>query len=296
MSSVKQRAFTKGGKTITYVAKVFADSPDTIHQFGGMRRCYGVQMTPPATVVQHAADIVSRNLIAHGLAEKMEALSGDATHPTVPIVGSYAVQDPNKPDGPIQLFMKKAPGKTASDSQNKLASCSKQQLGELVRQETWLQIQDFLLGQKDRHGDNLLCDFSGGAFTLKGIDNDACLDTRDSKPDDDGRVYDNTRELPPYIDGWMERAINGMGEGDLRELFEANGRDPQLPPFDVELQRCCSRLQRLKTHVNYCRRNSRILQNHHSWQKEEVFRALTGGNSYAVHHFQTLATAWQRLA
>jgi hypothetical protein len=287
-SSVRLLAFTTPARqTVTYVVKSFPDNQKTIHDFDGTRIAFGIQLRPPSTVKDFAKDIGSRNLVAFSFAKKMRDLSGTPAQ-SLPIVECAAVEDPLNPNGPLQLFMEKARGKSANDLQAAdLRACTKSQLAELARMVTWLQIEDSTIQQKDRHDKNLLIDFSGRGCIVKGIDNDACLDTQDSQiyQNED---YDKTRkEFPPRIDEPMANAIERMTNADLRNIFLESGRDPQSSPFLEEYIRCCQRLERYKSYVQYCRSHGRILHGPNPWMNQQAFNEFTEDNSYLAYYFNS---------
>jgi hypothetical protein len=249
---------------------------------------YGVKYIV-SSVADYANDLISRNLVVFSFAEKMRDLSGDLQGP-VPIVKSMAVGDPSNPSDPPRLFMEKAEGKKTNDlKKSGLLACSKSQLAELVRQTTWLQLEDIILAQNDRNPNNLLVDLSDGNCCIKGIDNDICLDAVASVPNEvRGGQFDPIKipvELPPYIDEPMAKAIGQLTEADLAEIFQKNGRDPHSEPFRTEYGRCCERMMHLKDRVqNYYRKEGRVLGNPSQWKSQTVLDALTGRNSYAASH------------
>jgi predicted transcriptional regulator len=283
INTVGLRAFSHSGQTSKYAVKPF--SGEAIEDFCGARTAFGIQVSPPTSVRDFSIDIASRNQVARGVAKYLGDLTG-VENPTVPIVKSHAVSN-KASDESIELFMDVAPGKTAYETFYGLNRPSLVPLGqgEFVRQDTWLQINDFIVGQKDRHAGNVMCDFTDTGCNLTGIDNDTCLDTQDSVPYQKMN-YDRTPPLAalPYIDREMYRAICSMSRAEIAQIMLNNGRDISRKPYGVEFQRMCTRITRLQSCVRLLARRGRVLETREDWQKAEVIKRFGRNDTYVKIH------------
>jgi hypothetical protein len=218
------------------------------------QQCFGVQVTAPQTSDAYAQDVISRNLVSYEIAEHFTKL-GNGANPTIPIVKSHAVRVPKADGGyEVQLFMERAEGIAREDNTEPICAMgqkpTKTQVAEVLRQETHLQIIDFILGQKDRQSGNVYFDFGtdGASVKVTGVDNDLCLPEVETA--EEMGIYDKRpKELPYFMDEEMAKAIEQMRLRDLVGIMRRNGRDPRQEPHKTEFALMAQRVAALKTHV-----------------------------------------------
>ncbi|MDR2677607.1 MAG: hypothetical protein LBB26_03530 [Puniceicoccales bacterium] len=227
------------------------------------QQCFGVQITAPETPEAYAVDVISRNLVCHGIT-KYFAWLGDPQNPTIPIVKSHAVRVP-RADGTweFQLFMEKAAGVARESNVEPIVSGGHTptgaQVAEVLRQEIFLQITDYILGQKDRQSGNVYFAFGtdGESAKVTGVDNDLCLPEIENVG---GREYydKRPREFPYFIDSEMARAIELLEVEVLGKIMRKNGRDPSREPYKTEFALMARRVFALKEHVRRIRNGEEI--------------------------------------
>jgi hypothetical protein len=287
-------ALTESREIIVEGVSMTVPGPLTMAQ-----QCFGVQITAPESPEAYARDTISRNLVSYDMAKHFATLC-DPQNPTIPIVKSHAVRIP-RADGSfeLQLFMEKAEGTAREDNTQPIHAMgqnpTKTQVAEILRQETHLQIIDYLLGQKDRQSGNVYFDFGadGQSVRVTGVDNDLCLPEIETV--EGMGIYDKRpRELPYFIGEETARAIELMDIEDLGEIMRKNGKDPSQEPHATEFALMAKRVAALKEHVakirsgdvitattsvdrplcksitTTIRRHGEILPNQEAWNRPEV--------------------------
>ncbi len=189
--------------------------------------------------------------------------------------------------------------------------------GGSLRQVTWIQLQDCLTGQFDRHYDNILSDNLGDLYA---IDHDYCFPTEKVRPNVAGDIPSTMRDLeddfvihiyeknhycfpnmllqslhsvdcksdrnyciPPVIDHEMQRIILSIKEKELRDIYQRSGLTQS------EIIPAIKRFHILQKKVRDFS-SEKVIDPQSGWQqlsaysKEELYkRGITTFNSYFVN-------------
>lgn len=245
----------------------------------------------------YAADVISRNLVSQDIAQRIMQKGNQRWIPYVRSAPLWLRADQNL--GGIHvlsgrhLLMEEAEGRPFSlymcDSDSRNSSFQKDvaplaltDMGELIRQVTWLQICDFIVGQVDHsYGNVFFCPqnlyrqtWPDGSLrpAICGIDNDGCLAGFDDPSTGLLSRYTNIPSITrrcgcdqtttnlPFIDKDMYNAIMAMTVMDLEQSMKCFGRDPEDSTcYKLEYEAAALRLLNLQLIAKDLMSQGRIL-------------------------------------
>lgn len=174
-----------------------------------------------------AYDVISRNVTGFNIMNRLFS-----HRITIPMVKSFGVigLHRNETTMPV-LVMECIVGTTIKEwiSDPNLRALTTSQFSSFIEQLVWIQIADFIIGQKDRHNDNVMIHFDSGSGSLRltDIDNDVCLN--EFGPVNlyiDGELvgYDRTPVvLPPLITPAMLDVIMNIDELSIAAIMNQGG-------------------------------------------------------------------------
>jgi hypothetical protein len=220
-----------------------------------------------------AHDLISRNGVVNNLAGYFEEFIRNATGDVdfqMPIVPRWGMVGNN---GIPMLLMQRAEGQRVYQFPvDQMMMLTREQFANFVQLCTYLQVMDYLCGQRDRHAGNAMLHFDTktGKCILMGIDDDACLPC--GATTDQGMDADRSRPrpLPQWIDRPMANAILALTPDILAEIMQQNGRDVTRQPFLTEFMLMRERLATLQKHVDTLDQTGRVLETPADWNQKGV--------------------------
>lgn len=146
-----------------------------------------------------------------------------------------------------------------------------------------LQTLDYLTGQVDRHGRNIMVDAEGN---VTGIDNDLSFGTDNAFLTDPESAGHQTG-LPAVMDRALAERIMEMNDEEF--LSAIQGKEGDLQELSPESQRAAmDRLYVLRLHIMDLEEGGGLVD---TWGDESFERGMAGGESYLSRHVQNVEEA-----
>jgi hypothetical protein len=285
MNSVSLVRTIQGDQLREYVEKPFTEQAMKNSSFA----LDMFQLAGKSQLKDFAADIASRNGVARSVAE---ALCGNQY---VPVVRSCVLMGSG---GSLSLAMDRAPGEEMLKVCQALSSgnikLTPTQRGEFIQQDTKMQLCDYIVGQRDRHLENFMCDLANDHCVLTGIDNDMCLPVAPIKITlgFEGNIinYDKTPKIEalPHVDRKMYNGVQSMTPDKLGEIFLKFDRNIAEEPYKTEFAGAVTRLNEMKAVLENLQKSGRVLENDWDWQNPAVVNAFFLCDSYVKRHMGEL--------
>jgi hypothetical protein len=236
-----------------------------------------------SSVIGRASGSYGRNRATSGVQDMLCDI-GKRLGITVPhVIASVSAAEIN---GVPCIAMEALAGETLGDS---VISCE----NEHVYRETWMQLQDVLTGQIDRHSDNVMLTADGPVA----IDHDLSFPTNPprefagavpktlsipfQRPDlylAIDRVSMRNYCMPPFIDEDMYNVITNINLDELEGMYQRCGLTRH------EIAAALDRARELQNEAQALEKSGMVIQPN-EWAMPQKLEPLNVRNSYAVRHY-----------
>jgi hypothetical protein len=163
--------------------------------------------------------------------------------------------------------------------------------GETQRGMANLQFMDFLTGQVDRHGNNIMVDQTSGKVT--GIDNDLAFGSRNHLKKDQknfnalvsghknrmggGGEATNNFGLPDQVDSKTAKSFLKMKRGKYEKMLRGKEDDPERLN-DLEIGAAMERYDAMRSHVKQLKKDKKLVDTWGSGTLHEATRSMYAEN------------------